>query len=125
MVCDEATVVLNIFPVNDTICTNNLPIPTIVANKTACVNDTIHLFSATPYPPIIFEEADTTFRFVWLNGNGDTLDITSESEIKFLAADSLAIPPFSMKAQQGTCASSFSNFLNIDVVQLSLSLIHI
>ncbi len=117
-VCDEATVVLSVLPVNDTLCTQALPTPTIVANKIACINDTIHLFSPVPYPPIVLEEPDTSFLFIWFNGNGDTLAITKEAALFFAATDPLAIPPFSMKAQQGICFSGYSNFLNIEIIQL-------
>ena len=116
-VCDEATVVLTILPVNDTLCTEALPIPTIVANKTACLNDTIHLFTPSPYPPIVLEEPDSSFQFIWFNGAGDTIEITKNSELFIAADDPLTIVPFSMKAQQGVCFSGFSNFLNIEIIQ--------
>ena len=115
--CDEATVVLTILPVNDTLCSTALPLPTIVTNKTVCLNDTIHLFTPDAYPPIVLEEPDSSFQFIWFNGAGDTIDITQHSELFIAANDPRAIVPFSMKAQQGVCFSGFSNFLNIDITQ--------
>ena len=118
MICDQATVVLTVLPVTDTLCTNELPLPQIAADKRVCMGDTIHLFTTTPYPSVVLEVEDTSYQFLWFNANGDTLAITRESEVGIFSKDSLAIPPFSMKAIQGACASGFSNLLNIEIVDI-------
>ncbi len=116
--CDIASVFINIIPVNDTICNIPLATPTLLSNDNVCFTDSIYLFTQENYPPIILENPNADYQFIWYNGLGDSIALTSVSEFKIAASDDLAIAPFTLKVRSGSCYSPFSLPKFVELIDL-------
>jgi len=116
--CDIATVYITVLPVNDTLCSEALPKPTLLTNEALCFTADIHLFIQENYPLFTLENANLDFEFFWFNSLGDTIATTTDPSFTIAANNPLAIAPFTVRVKLGDCSSAFADPVEVNITQL-------
>jgi len=116
--CAMATVYLTVLPVNDTLCNNDLPKPTLLTNGDVCFNENIFLFIQENYPLFTIENTDLNFEFTWYNGTGAIIATSTEPNLTLAANHPDAISPFTVKVRLEDCSSDFADPAIVNITQL-------